>query len=159
MHIVRMSPILVRLGVVFCILVASHRELALKTQSVAETTDLGPSSHMRTVGVDVALRASLNADAISIDTRAPADFAQGHIPAAVNIVSSEDIDITPGFVEKLKSAPIIVVYGSAPASPQVELVVAALQSHTTRTINAYLGGWREWTFLKLPAEGTNYRKE
>lgn len=81
--------------------------------------------------------------ALLVDARPDADFAAGHLPGAVNIRLEHLQDAR--FVDRLRSAPAIIVYGQNPGSAGAMALAKRLIGLHMRDVRYFPGGFDAWT--------------
>jgi rhodanese-related sulfurtransferase len=90
-----------------------------------------------------------NAGAI-IDAREPADYADGHIPGAINLPYDEVVT-DPERLEKFdpQGKPIIIYCGGGTCEVSMNLGFALVNAGKKKVL-VFMGGWPEWTTSGYP---------
>jgi 3-mercaptopyruvate sulfurtransferase SseA len=112
-----------------------------------------PGSGVIDARVDVVLRALVTPQSLIIDAREPGAFLRRHVRGAANLAGAGDPVAGAGTGERMRSAPMIVVYGESADSVEARILAIALSRKAGRTINYYVAGWQEWSQFGLPSEG------
>lgn len=90
---------------------------------------------------------------IIIDARSPEEYAQGHIPGAINIPH----DQIPKFFDVLNSqVPTdaeAALYCRGPACDFSDLLATEMKVIGYTNVSIFHGGWEQWTKAGYPTEG------
>ncbi|HEX5042593.1 MAG TPA: rhodanese-like domain-containing protein [Candidatus Polarisedimenticolaceae bacterium] len=91
--------------------------------------------------------------ALIVDARDPAEFAQGHIPGAVNIPADEAIS-DPDRLEAVDSGgrPIICYCGGGTCEVSIHLAEALVYQAGKKRVLVFMGGWPDWEGAGYPVE-------
>ncbi len=100
------------------------------------------------------VKARLEADALRIiDTRSPEQFAQGHIPGAINV----PLHTLPSTIPELEwdDTDVVCVCPIGESSKQAATLINSYEAVDEETLVASMaGGYADWEFT-LTAEDTN----
>ncbi len=91
--------------------------------------------------------------ALFVDARKPAEYAEGHIPGAINISHFQSEELVPQFKEDLLSLPVIIVYcngGECEESMELAADLSGYYDVEADRIRIYRGGFKEWSERSLP---------
>ena len=85
-----------------------------------------------------------------VDAREPADYAEGHIPGAINL-PYDQVVTDPERLEKFdaKGKPIIVYCGGGTCELSMNLGFALVNAGQKKVL-VYMGGWPEWSTSGYP---------
>jgi len=85
-----------------------------------------------------------------IDAREPAEYAEGHIPGAINMPYDQTVT-DPARLEKFDSGgkPIIVYCGGGTCELSMNLGFALVNAGQKKVL-VYMGGWPEWSTSGFP---------
>ena len=88
-----------------------------------------------------------------IDARDPYEYAEGHIPGAINI----PYDRLPEYLDMLSSeVPMdgdVVVYCRGPECDFSDQLATELKILGYQNVRVFTGGWEQWTAAGYPVEG------
>jgi len=119
-----------------------------RTAATGEVTALPEGA----VGVEQAKAMFDTGDAFIIDARPAGPFAEGHIPAAINV----PYDRLPDYYEELTaSVPIdarVVVYCTGPSCDFSDQLATELKIIGYTDIVVFTGGWEHWQAAGHPEE-------
>ncbi len=85
-----------------------------------------------------------------IDAREPAEYAEGHIPGAINLPyeqTATDMELLENF--DAKGMPIIVYCGGGTCEVSMNLGFSLVSAGKTKVL-VYMGGWPEWVTAGYP---------
>jgi rhodanese-related sulfurtransferase len=91
--------------------------------------------------------------ALIVDAREPAEYAQGHIPGAVNLPADEVISDLDR-LEAVDSAgrPIICYCGGGTCEVSIHLAEALVYQAGKKRVLVFMGGWPDWEAAGYPVE-------
>ena len=91
--------------------------------------------------------------ALILDARDPAEYAQGHIPGAVNLPADEVIS-DPDRLEAVDSGgrPIICYCGGGSCEVSIHLAEALVYQAGKKRVLVFMGGWPDWEGAGYPVE-------
>lgn len=91
--------------------------------------------------------------ALIVDARDPAEYAQGHIPGAVNVPADEAIS-DPDRLEAVDSGgrPIICYCGGGSCEVSIHLAEALVYQAGKKRVLVFMGGWPDWEGAGYPVE-------
>jgi rhodanese-related sulfurtransferase len=88
-----------------------------------------------------------------IDARSPEEYAQGHIPGAINVPH----DQIPQYLDSLNSqVPTdgeVTIYCRGPACDFSDLLATEMKMLGYTNVSVFSGGWEQWTLAGYPTEG------
>jgi rhodanese-related sulfurtransferase len=117
-------------------------QIGAAAAGVPDIPDVG-----RPIQIDISkVKAFFDAKAATIvDAREPADYAEGHIPGAINLPYDETVT-NPEKLEKFdaKGKPIIVYCGGGTCELSMNLGWALVNAGKKKVV-VYMGGWPEWS--------------
>ncbi len=118
--------------------------------SLPEIPDLGQPIEVKVSVVKAFFDAGA---ALIVDSRDAEDFAQGHIPGALNL-PYEQAASDPARLEALDPGgrPLIIYCGGGTCEASMRLAEALLYQAGKRRVLVYEGGWPEWTERGYPVE-------
>ncbi len=118
------------------------------------TSPAAPSSPSaaKGVGTDVALQLFKGKKALFIDARPAEQFAQGHIPGAINIYAEGFEPHIPELLQYPMDTLIVAYCGGGLCELSHDLANQLLKLGFKRVV-VYTGGTTEWTERKLPFTG------
>jgi rhodanese-related sulfurtransferase len=115
---------------------------AAATAGVPDVPDVG-----RPIQIEISkVKAFFDAKAATIvDARDASDYAQGHIPGAINL-PYDNVVTNAELLEKFdaKGKPIIVYCGGGTCELSMNLGYALVQAGQKKVL-VYMGGWPEWS--------------
>lgn len=85
-----------------------------------------------------------------VDARPASAYAQGHVPEAVHLPPSGDGE-TPALLERLRAAPLVVVYDSGAGCDLAETVARRLRDEGLAEVRILEGAWPAWEARNGPA--------
>jgi rhodanese-related sulfurtransferase len=105
---------------------------------------------LKPVGLADAKKAFDDAAALFLDARPSDEYAEAHVPGAVNLPPSRFEERFPDLADRVEKAPIIIVYCSgAECSDSIE-VAERLEEAGNYTIQVLEAGWRAWAEAGYP---------
>lgn len=130
----------------------SNRPLPVAWQSEATSGDDAPGGGIQGVSLEE-LRATLDSgEALAVDARHAALYAEGHIPGAINIAHDRiDRDMNHES-DHMASKKVLVVYCASPACDNARVVAMALLAKGMPDVRIFKGGWKRWSEADLPKE-------
>lgn len=84
-----------------------------------------------------------------VDPRSPEDFAEGHLPKAMNV---EPIQHGLKPPRPIRNASYVIVYGRDPGDALARGMTKRLMENGVNGVRLYAGGLREWAMRGLPIE-------
>lgn len=91
--------------------------------------------------------------ALIVDAREPAEYAQGHIPGAINVPADEAIS-DPDKLEAVDSGgrPIICYCGGGSCEVSIHLAEALVYQVGKKRVLVFMGGFPDWESAGYPVE-------
>jgi rhodanese-related sulfurtransferase len=91
--------------------------------------------------------------ALILDAREPAEYAEGHIPGAINLPADEVI-ADPERLDAVDSGgrPIICYCGGGSCEVSIHLAEALVYQSGKKRVLVFMGGWPEWEAAGYPVE-------
>jgi rhodanese-related sulfurtransferase len=90
---------------------------------------------------------------VFLDSRSPAEFAAGHVPGAQPISYTDvKVQLTPGRIQQLRLAGVVVVYGASEETDVEQLLAQELRRHGLPPPYVLAGGFIGWQGSGLPVD-------
>ena len=141
---------LVIIGIIFGLAVNALRldGLPLFTRAGSSQTGIKP---IEKISLPDVFQLYTHKKAVFVDTRDPYDFAQGHIPRALNIQPGT----TGAMIDALRSSQgkPIITYCSGPDCPLAEKLAQELKTLGISDVKVMTEGWYAWQNSGYPVEG------
>ena len=87
-----------------------------------------------------------------IDTRYPDEFAEGHIPGAINIPLNLSRDDLTAILDTIDKTRLIVTYCSSPSCNSSRRLAGYMDFIGFKNVYIYVAGFEEWKNKNKPVE-------
>lgn len=91
--------------------------------------------------------------AVIMDARSPSDFAEGHIPGAINIPYDQLPDYLDTLAEEVPKEQRVMCYCWSPTCDFSDQLATELKFMGYKDVVVFTGGWEEWTAAGYPTLG------
>lgn len=90
--------------------------------------------------------------AVFVDARPPGSFADGHVAGAVHLPWRGEAPDAEEIVERLRAAPVVVVYDAEGSCFQARHLASVLAGRGIADVRVMLGGFPEWQSRGKPSQ-------
>ena len=102
--------------------------------------------------LDTAISLQRSRLAVFIDTRPTGDYAEGHIPGAVNIPATDFTNALARNRENIPADAQLVIYGETTGSGETGTGCERLHAAGYQRLLYFADGWRKWYVSNMPIE-------
>ena len=89
--------------------------------------------------------------AFIIDARTAHEYAEGHIPGALNVPYDEFVDYYADLIDRVPMDATVIAYCKSVTCDLSDLLAQELKLAGYERVLLYRGGWDEWTEAGFPA--------